>query len=292
MYIYDKMSFVDVTLYQNIFHGNGKKHISKIMNTLILSFEIHLDLLICIIPNSSCSHDKRHQTSLHRGCIWSFTRLKQTHTTGGKLRNRLHFCLNQVHLTLSSGTFFWSLVVFLWNMCHLLSAVRKLTILLVWHVNLATPNLVILMLSPRKTPDIFGFKNLFQTPQDIIRKHIYIKLELRHNLPVVEKFGDTRFWPDSDGYASESVRSHFLACFLQMAMYSSTSSVEPRATGDRWWMLSGWMSRMFSKPVEAMPPACSMMQAIGLPSYSSRSFEEEGVQSLLLILNSPKGTFK
>lgn len=56
-------------------------------------------------------------------------------------------------------------------------------------------------------------------------------------------------------------------------MYSSTSSGEPIATGDRWWMLLGWMSRMVSKPVEAMPPACSMMKAMGLPSYSRRSFE-------------------
>lgn len=72
------------------------------------------------------------------------------------------------------------------------------------------------------------------------------------------------------------VRSHFLACFWQMAMYSSTSSLEPIAAGALWWMLSGWMSRMFSKPVEAMPPACSMMKAMGLHSYSRRSFEREG----------------
>lgn len=60
--------------------------------------------------------------------------------------------------------------------------------------------------------------------------------------------------------------SHFLACFLQKAMYSSTSSLEPMATGAFWWMLTGWMSRTFWKPVEAMPPACSMMKAMGFPS--------------------------
>ncbi|TNN48694.1 hypothetical protein EYF80_041112 [Liparis tanakae] len=68
----------------------------------------------------------------------------------------------------------------------------------------------------------------------------------------------------------------FLACFWQMATYSRTSSVEPMATGARWWMLSGWMSRRGSRPVEAKPPACSTMKAMGLPSYSRRSLGGRG----------------
>uniref|UniRef100_A0A0E9WGQ4 Uncharacterized protein n=1 Tax=Anguilla anguilla TaxID=7936 RepID=A0A0E9WGQ4_ANGAN len=66
-------------------------------------------------------------------------------------------------------------------------------------------------------------------------------------------------------------RTH-LACFLTMEMYSCTSSGEPSTTGTLWWMDSGLMSSTFMVPVVAIPPACSMMKAIGLHSYSSLSF--------------------
>lgn len=81
----------------------------------------------------------------------------------------------------------------------------------------------------------------------------------------------------SSRYIPSFSRPHFfLACFWQMATYSRTSSVEPMATGARWWMLSGWMSRRGWRPVEAKPPACSTMKAMGLPSYSRRSLGGRG----------------
>lgn len=65
-----------------------------------------------------------------------------------------------------------------------------------------------------------------------------------------------------------------LLCFLKMERYSFISSGEPRTTGTRWWIDVGWMSRTFMDPVVAMPPACSMMKAMGLHSYSSLSWQE------------------
>lgn len=64
-----------------------------------------------------------------------------------------------------------------------------------------------------------------------------------------------------------------LLCFLKMERYSFTSSGDPRTTGTRWWMEVGWTSRTFPEPVVAMPPACSMMKAMGLHSYSSLSWQ-------------------
>lgn len=61
--------------------------------------------------------------------------------------------------------------------------------------------------------------------------------------------------------------------FLTKVRYSLTSSGEPTTKGTRWWSPSGWTSSTLWVPVVASPPACSMMKAMGLHSYSSRSFE-------------------
>ncbi len=70
------------------------------------------------------------------------------------------------------------------------------------------------------------------------------------------------------------VASHF-ECFLKMEIYSCTSSGEPSTTGTLWWIESGLMSRTFIAPVVAIPPACSMMKAMGLHSYNSLSWSPE-----------------
>lgn len=61
----------------------------------------------------------------------------------------------------------------------------------------------------------------------------------------------------------------------------STSSFEPRITGIHWCRLAGWMSRMRWRPVEAAPPACSTMKAMGLASYMSRSFPSSPLVCIL-----------
>lgn len=62
--------------------------------------------------------------------------------------------------------------------------------------------------------------------------------------------------------------------FLTNDRYSLTSSGEPTMKGTRWWRASGWTSSILWVPVVARPPACSMRKAMGLHSYSSRSFWE------------------
>jgi len=59
--------------------------------------------------------------------------------------------------------------------------------------------------------------------------------------------------------------------FLKHSITSSTSSLDPRKTGDRWWMLFGITSSIGEEPVVARPPACSMIYAIGIHSYSNRN---------------------
>lgn len=50
----------------------------------------------------------------------------------------------------------------------------------------------------------------------------------------VDSLETRRFSLCADGCVTAAQRRpHFLACFLQMAMYSFTSSGEPRATGAR-----------------------------------------------------------
>lgn len=55
--------------------------------------------------------------------------------------------------------------------------------------------------------------------------------------------------------------------------YSATSSGEPTTNGTLWCRASGWTSRILWVPVVATPPACSMRKAMGLHSYSSRSYQ-------------------
>lgn len=68
----------------------------------------------------------------------------------------------------------------------------------------------------------------------------------------------------------------YALCFPMVAIKSLTSSLLPRKMGDRWWMFTGWMSRMLISPLVAMPPASCTMNAMGLPSYIRRSWAREG----------------
>lgn len=124
-------------------------------------------------------------------------------------------------------------------------------ILLVWHENLATPSFGCVWRKNKQQKNLtsLGFRNHFKLRKTQPEIHVHKAQNEADVLSTVKsgQFGDAglfsgqwRLWQ------SEWVRPHFLACFLQMAMYSSTSSGEPIATGARWWMLSGWMSRMFS----------------------------------------------
>lgn len=65
--------------------------------------------------------------------------------------------------------------------------------------------------------------------------------------------------------------AEFQENFWTKDRYSLTSSGEPTTKGTRWWMVSGWTSRILCVPVVARPPACSMRNAMGLHSYRSRS---------------------
>lgn len=60
------------------------------------------------------------------------------------------------------------------------------------------------------------------------------------------------------------------------ASSSWTSSLDPMKTGTRSWICCGCTSSMAIFPVLARPPAFSMMYAIGLPSYSRRSWWRKG----------------
>lgn len=62
--------------------------------------------------------------------------------------------------------------------------------------------------------------------------------------------------------------------FFTKDIYSSTSSWDPTTKGTLWWTISGFTSRIRCVPVVAIPPACSIRKAMGLHSYSSRSFKQ------------------
>jgi hypothetical protein len=52
---------------------------------------------------------------------------------------------------------------------------------------------------------------------------------------------------------------------------SSTFSREPAKNAERSWIAVGWMSSIGVRPLEAIPPACSIRKPMGEHSYSRRS---------------------
>src|SRR5580704_14576513 len=69
-----------------------------------------------------------------------------------------------------------------------------------------------------------------------------------------------------DGRECDSIGFLRRGHFARPSMSASISRLLPTMKGVRWWMPLGLMSRMRSRPLEAMPPACSAMNASGLAS--------------------------
>ena len=80
---------------------------------------------------------------------------------------------------------------------------------------------------------------------------------------------------------------HFSASFLHFSRTrrkSLTLSADPIKMGARSWMSVGLMSRIPMSPFVALPPACSMIKAIGLHSYCRRSCKRSDGRVNIVIL--------
>ena len=64
---------------------------------------------------------------------------------------------------------------------------------------------------------------------------------------------------------------YWLLALVMKSWYKVTSSADPIIKGTRWWISVGWMLKIRSCPVVAIPPACSTMKAMGLASHISLS---------------------
>lgn len=63
------------------------------------------------------------------------------------------------------------------------------------------------------------------------------------------------------------------ACLLYISKSSLTSSLEPKNIGHLPCKAVGCMSKIGILPLDATPPASSIMYAIGLPSYNKRNLK-------------------
>ena len=87
-------------------------------------------------------------------------------------------------------------------------------------------------------------------------------------------------WPNTHDlwplpYNNAPGPSYFASTWEYFAINSSaivTMSADPIKSGVRWWRDVGCNSTIRLNPLEAFPPACSMIKASGLHSYNNLNF--------------------